>query len=335
MNLISFSGNNQKNSILSSSIFLNSLKKQVKILINSDLANFICDTGNIKKISYIFRKTLIVCTIINPSTSSAVKNSISALQFFETVLGFHGSYRDIQFWISFNRSSSKEKQPALITIALGCFTLTGIGDNLLALHHLGVSNLLGLSKHASKVGAICPILLKITQEDIETQLKNINIVGMTIILGYSTFRVVEGLNKYYYAIDDQEKNRALSQCSKEGLKFISTAIDLSSIIIPLAVPCGPLVLIGLGIASKGTGLLTKFVEMTKEWNHYVDVKSDEEKNKALSQCKKDALKCTRIATDLALVVIPLAVTCGPIILIAFGVASKGTGLLTKFLATKM
>lgn len=237
---------------------LGSLKKQVKNLPNSEFFKFLCNTGNNKKISFIIRKSMIAYTIISSLNPPVLKNSISVLKFFETTLDFYGSYQDIEFWISFSRPASKKK--LVKAIAIGCFTVTGIVDNLLTLHNLGVPNLLGLSKYASKVGTICPILLKITQEGLESQLTRINIVGMTIFLGCSTYDLVKDLNHYFYATNDQEKSKAFTQFKKHSLSFTVTAMDLAFTIIPLAVPCGPLVLISFGLASKGTGLLIKLLQ---------------------------------------------------------------------------
>ncbi len=148
-------------------------------------------------------------------------------------------------------------------LSMVCFTIGDLADNILTLQKWGMVE---LSSLAAEMGQRSPILTIVIKVGAERVIGILAVSGLTLLFSDATFRAGKA---FYYVIvnrpkginvppdKDQEENRSKAVQELKGALFdmAKIGIDLGATAVPLFFTLNPAVALGLGIFSKGTGLI--------------------------------------------------------------------------------
>lgn len=146
--------------------------------------------------------------------------------------------------------------PLPILFSKICFSIGSAANAVSLLKNYGIVD---LSLYAVKLGNRFPIIKIITKFASNSLLSKINIVGMVVILGFSSYQLGKNIHHYYHLkknhADEALLKKELNEIKKNSIKTICSAIDLSAIVLPMIFAFNPPALIALSLVSKGTGLI--------------------------------------------------------------------------------
>lgn len=151
---------------------------------------------------------------------------------------------------------NENKVPLPLLFSKICFSIGSAANTASLLKNYGI---IDLSLYVAKLGNRFPVIKMIAKFTSDSLLSKINIVGMTVILGFSSYQLIKNIHTYCHLkknhADEALLKKELNEIKRNSIKTISTAIDLSTIILPMVFAFNPPALIALSLVSKGTGLI--------------------------------------------------------------------------------
>lgn len=156
-----------------------------------------------------------------------------------------------------------ESRSPVVLLSMVCFTIADLAGNILTLQKWGI---IELSSLAAEMGQRAPILTILVKVGADRVIGILAAGGLTLLFGEATFRAGKA---FYYVIvtkpnainlppdKDKAENRAKAVQELKGALFdmAKIGIELGATAAPLFFTLNPAVALGLGIFSKGTGLI--------------------------------------------------------------------------------
>lgn len=150
-------------------------------------------------------------------------------------------------------------------IALGCFTVSDLGDNILTLQKWGVIDLSRFSSSwgacAAHIGTKVPIFAFVGRVTLGTALSVTSSVALTLIIGINGYQGAQALLKYLdQGSTEEEVKNAKKKMWSTSVCIVDASVSLAVTVAPLCFTFNPFLgIVVLPVASKVTGLMRTFL----------------------------------------------------------------------------
>lgn len=150
-------------------------------------------------------------------------------------------------------------KPTQITglITATSFTISGIGGALKTLNNWGTIH---LEQIASQIGSKAPIFAFVTQVSLTSVIRSAAGVGLITVVIAAAYRAGKNQYKILHTEDQNKIEKYRSKRNQALWTFAGSGLSLTAMTLPLILPVGTPVIIGLQILSTSIGLVRIFVK---------------------------------------------------------------------------